>query len=343
MNILITGGAGFIGTHLCKQLHKNGHNVTVVDNFLPQVHGNPDEINKKRNELINYCVVVNGSVDRITTWAYLEKEFDVIICLAAETGTGQSMMEADSYCQTNINSIALLNDLIVRGHLKCGKIILASSRSVYGDAKLDKSGYPIATKETDPVNPKSIYAVTKLAQEQLLFAGFGDTEVCALRFQNVYGPGQSLKNPYTGILSIFSTAIYNDNDIQIFSDGLMTRDFVYVDDIVDSIELVMHKGKSGEIYNVGSGYPTSVLDVAKTLKELYGSDVSINITGEELDGDIRNNFADISKIQKLGFIPKYTFKKGVSKFVDWVKEQGELKENEYSSSLDEFRKKGLLK
>jgi dTDP-L-rhamnose 4-epimerase len=339
MKILVTGGAGFIGSNLCAKLLADGHEVSVIDNMSPQVHGdNP----KPMDERIR--LVIEDIYD-VFSWAeFYNEEFDVIICLAAETGTGQSMFSAYKYCKTNICSMALLNDIILRKKISAKKIILASSRSVYGEAILDNFDIPAATKETDKLSPKSIYAITKLTQEQLLFSGFGDIKRTVLRFQNVYGPGQSLNNPYTGILSIFSTAIKNNKDIQVFDDGLMSRDFVYIDDVVDSILLCINNPESdGHTFNVGSGVRTTVLKVAQTLKEQYKSGVNINITGEKMKGDIRHNFADISKIKLIGFEPKIDFNTGIKNFVNWVESNGEIQYNNYENSIDELRKKGLLK
>lgn len=345
MKILITGGAGFIGSSLCEKLAKEGHELIVIDCLLEQVHGRePFEESETLNKAIDHCKFIEGRAEKARSWTTVwHQHFDAIVCLAAETGTGQSMMEAESYCSSNISSIALLNDMIVNGDLSCDKIILASSRAIYGDANLDDDGNPMATRESDLKDPKSIYAVTKLAQEQILFTGFPDTPVCALRFQNVYGPGQSLKNPYTGILSIFSTAIKNNKDIQIFDDGLMSRDFVYIDDVVDSIVLAIKDDRAIGAFNVGSGVATTVLEVAETLKEKYKSDININITGEKMAGDIRHNFADISSIKLLGYEPKVSFEEGIQKFVEWVESKGDLDDNYYEKSLRDFRKKGLLK
>jgi dTDP-L-rhamnose 4-epimerase len=347
MKILITGGAGFIGSNLCIRLIAEGHNITVIDTLLRQVHGEEPDIDSPTYNLIKDKVrFIWGDASDYFTWSEVENEdFDCIICLAAETGTGQSMFAAHKYCVSNINSIAELNDMTLRKNYSIfpGKVILASSRAVYGDASLDSHDNPIAAKETDVLNPKSIYAITKMTQEQLLFAGFGNIPVCALRFQNVYGPGQSLKNPYTGILSIFSTAIKNGRDIQVFDDGLMSRDFVYIDDVVDSIILCMKKDEAnGQVFNVGSGVRTTVLEVAQTLKEKYKSEIKIHVTGEKMKGDIRHNFADISKIQKIGFEPKVDFKTGIQKFVDWVESSGDIKYNDYENSIEELRKNGIL-
>lgn len=345
MKILITGGAGFIGSRLCEKLFGEGHELFVIDNISPQIHGDKPEESETLKIAHRCADITIGNVQDIDSWRpFFNIYFDAIICLAAETGTGQSMTNASSYCESNITSIALLNDLVVNNNIICGKIILASSRAVYGDAIFDSNGNPMATKETDDKLPRSIYAITKLSQEQILFSGFGDTPVCALRFQNVYGPGQSLKNPYTGILSIFSTAIKNNKDIQIFGDGMMSRDFVYIDDVIDSIILaIKEEGVNNQVFNVGSGVPTTVLKVAETLKNKYNSNVNINITGENMKGDIRHNFADISKIRRLGFEPKISFEEGIEKFVNWVDSLGKLSYNGYEESIEDFRKKGLLK
>ena len=344
--ILVTGGAGFIGSHLCKKLYERGYQVVVIDNLLPQVHGStPEKDSESYNRVKEVCTHILGDVNLEATWMPLFGiEFDAIVCLAAETGTGQSMMCAQSYCATNIGGIALLNDLIVSGKVYTKKVVLSSSRSVYGDALLDSLGLPKAAKESDATNPKSIYAVTKLCQEDILRTGFADISTSILRFQNVYGPGQSLKNPYTGILSIFSTAIKNSKDIVVFEDGLMSRDFVYIDDVVDSIMLVIeNQTVSGEIYNVGSGESTTVLSVAQTLKNLFNSDISIKVTGERLQGDIRHNFADITKIKQIGYLPRTNFSKGVLKFVEWVNEQPTIVSDEYAYSVNDLRHKGFLK
>jgi len=343
--ILVTGGAGFIGSHLCKKLVSEGHRVVVIDNLLQQVHGQyPEQYSETFLTVNSVCTTIVGDANQRSTWESLfGMKFDVIVCLAAETGTGQSMMCAQSYCNTNIGTIGLLNDLIVNGDIQVDRVVLASSRSVYGDAILDVNDNPIATKETDKTDPKSIYANTKLCQEQVLFAGFRGVEVCALRFQNVYGPGQSLKNPYTGILSIFSVAIKNNKSIQVFEDGLMSRDFVYIDDVVDSIFLAVNGyTEDREIYNVGSGQRTTVLTVAETLKRLYSSNIDIHITGESLKGDIRHNYADITKIKQIGYEPKVSFEDGIRRFVDWVQRHGSIECNEYEDSIKALRNTGIL-
>ena len=338
MRFLITGGAGFIGTHLTKKLLSNGYDVSIIDNLNAQVHNSRSEL----IDLVSMFVV--GDAEVVHTWEpFFGQHFDVIICLAAETGTGQSMMKAHSYCNSNISSIGLLNDIIVHGKLTCDRVILASSRAVYGEALLDDNGNPIGVTEADPINPRSIYAITKYAQEQLLFCGFPNVQTCALRFQNVYGEGQSLTNPYTGILSIFSSAAKNGQDLQLFGDGKMTRDFIHVSDVVDAI-LITTKAPNidGEVFNVGTGVSTTVLDVALKARERQRKKVNIIITGEDIDGDIRHNFADISKIRKLSFEPKISFDEGVKRFFTWVDGE-DLLESDYTEVISTLREKKLLK
>ena len=166
----------------------------------------------------------------------------------------------------------------------------------------------------------------------------------ALRYQNVYGPGQSLSNPYTGILSIFSTRLLNGNDIDIYEDGEESRDFVFIDDVVDATVLALEKKEANhQIFNVGSGVATTVSEVANTLKKLYASNVNINISGKYRLGDIRHNYADLSKIKNvLGFHPKFNFRTGISEFVNWVKTQN-IQEDKYENSIKELKQKGLIK
>ena len=164
------------------------------------------------------------------------------------------------------------------------------------------------------------------------------------RYQNVYGPGQSLSNPYTGILSIFSTRILNGNDLDIYEDGEESRDFVYIDDVVDATILGIEKKEAnGQVFNVGSGVTTTVREVAESLKKYYNSDINISVSGQYRLGDIRHNYADLTKIKEvLDFSPKYDFQKGIFTFVNWVKTQ-EIMEDKYEESIEELRNKGLMK
>jgi len=346
LKIVIIGGAGFIGSNLALELVKQGHQVVVIDNLSAQVHGEDPSKSYSYNLIKDKVQFVKADITTNRAYNIFKKtSFDSVIFLAAETGTGQSMYQAKKYCDTNISGLALFNDLICNKKIKVpGQIVLSSSRAVYGDAELDKDGNPISTKEDSKINPLSNYAVTKLAQEYILFSGFKGISVCALRFQNVYGPGQSLNNPYTGILSIFSKAILNKKPIQVFEDGQMSRDFVYIDDIVDAITLCIgNEAAKGKVFNVGTGKGTTVIEVVNTLVNSYKIKVPVIITGEKREGDIRHNFADIKNISDIGFVPKIDFIEGIKRFCNWVKTQQLELADQYEQSLQELREKNLLK
>lgn len=345
-SILVTGGAGFIGSHLVKRLIEDGHSVDVIDNLSPQVHGSDPKITSYTlKSLPPKANLFEGDASKKEDYRhFFEKDYDAIVCLAAETGTGQSMYQAEKYCKVNVGSIALLNDLLVEQKISTKKIILASSRSVYGEAKLDADGNPVASKECDPVNPQSVYAATKLSQENLLMSCLHSIPTYVFRFQNVYGPGQSLSNPYTGILSIFSTAIRHEKPIFIFEDGLMSRDFVYIEDVIEVILMSIYSKKlTKEIYNLGSGKRTTVLEVVDTLQSLLGQNVEVKITGEKRSGDIRHNFADLKKLCDFGYTPRFDFKTGASKFIEWVATQKIDIGQGYNKSLQELKKRNMLK
>jgi dTDP-L-rhamnose 4-epimerase len=202
------------------------------------------------------------------------------------------------------------------------------------------------TSESSKIHPTSIYGITKQNQEQMVLTACQSLgiDAVAFRYQNVYGPGQSLSNPYTGILSIFSTQIRNGNNINIFEDGEESRDFVYIDDVVDATILGLEKKEANTMaFNVGSDTPVSVMTVAKTLRDFYDVSVEIQVTGKFRIGDIRHNFADLSTISSLlGYTPKVTFKEGIKKFTDWVKNQP-VNEDNYDTSIAILKDKGLFK
>lgn len=375
--VLVTGGAGFIGSNLVLKLIDNGYEVTVLDNLNEQIHG------KDINQSYSYCLIkdkvnfIKGSVSDRTSWdKALSEDIDLVIHLAAETGTGQSMYEIERYVDTNIKGTAILLDKIVNESLNVKKVIVASSRAIYGEGKFscEKHGivYPESRQDEDMKNgdfnvkcpicrenvsmeltdeeskshPTSVYGYTKKVQEELsiLIGKSVGIPVVAFRFQNVYGPGQSLKNPYTGILSIFSTQIKNGNDINIFEDGKETRDFVYIDDVTDAICLSIDNDKANyQVFNVGSGEKLDVMTIANILKQKYNSSVDIHISGNYRLGDIKDNQADLTKSKEiLGYEPKVKFEEGISRFVDWVEEQ-KIEEDCYQKSIQEMKAKGLYK
>tara|TARA_B100001142_G_scaffold325640_1_gene379610 strand:- start:2584 stop:3711 length:1128 start_codon:yes stop_codon:yes gene_type:complete len=372
--ILITGGAGFIGSRLCEKLFHKGYNITVMDNLSPQIHGRGESI--LLNKIKNKCIFIKGDVLNKSDWEKAIKGQDVIVHLAAETGTGQSMYEIERYNNVNVLGTANMLAELAKINHQVKKVIVASSRAIYGegkylcsdhgvvypserkDSEMKKGNFDltchicsaklqlVATDEESKIHPSSIYGITKQKQEEMVMLAGKSLEIhsVALRYQNVFGPGQSLLNPYTGILSIFSTRICNGNDLDIYEDGLESRDFVYIDDVVDATILSIESNEAnGQVLNVGSGVTTTVRDVAEYLKELYNSDINIVISGRYRTGDIRHNYADLTKVKRLlGFNPRYNFKKGVSEFVRWVKTQ-QVMEDRYEQSFEDLKSKGLIK
>jgi dTDP-L-rhamnose 4-epimerase len=375
-NILITGGAGFIGSNLALKLIGRGYNITILDNLSPQIHG-IDPINTSPLFLTIKDKVrfIEGTVTSKSDWYHALSGQDVIVHFAAETGTGQSMYEIQKYVDVNINGTAIMLDILANRQHNIKKVVIASSRSIYGEGRyksaelgfvypkhreakfMDKQDFEvkyagcdvlelIATDEESKIHPSSVYGITKQNQEQMIMTVCPTLGIApvAFRYQNVYGPGQSLKNPYTGILSIFSTQIKNGNSINIFEDGKETRDFVFIDDVVDATILGIEKKEAdGEIFNVGTGVPTDVIAVANNLTKNYGVEVPITITGNYRLGDIRHNYADLTKIgSKLGFKPRYSFNEGIKKFTDWVNKQ-QIETDNYSKSIEEMKSRGLYK
>lgn len=375
--VLITGGAGFIGSNIALKLLKLGYNVRVLDNLSEQIHGtNPEKTSPLYQNILGKVDFVKGSV---TDRKVLEEALNgcnYVIHLAAETGTGQSMYDIEKYVETNIGGTALLLDILTNQKHTIKRVVVAESRAIYGEGKYicPKCGevYPlerkdedmqkgdfeckcpscggdvklVATTEDSAIHPTSVYGITKQVQGQLvhLICKNIGIESVSFRYQNVYGPGQSLSNPYTGILSIFSTRIKNGNGINIFEDGKETRDFVYIDDVVDATILGMTVPEAnGHVFNIGTGVATDVLTVAKTLCEKYSIEVPIEVSGNYRLGDIRHNFADITSAQTiLGYQPKWSFANGIEKFVQWVNNQ-EVQEDCYEKSIEEMKKKGLYK
>lgn len=374
--VLITGGAGFIGSNLALKLLNRGYEVTVIDNLNKQIHGEDPEKSYTYNLIKGKVNFIKGDVNHIQDWQKALEDVNIVVHLAAETGTGQSMYEINKYIDSNIGGTSKLLELLTNEQHKVEKLIVAASRAVYGEGKFEceKHGivYPksrleedmskgdfevkcpicknmvtmLPTDEESALHPTSVYGFTKQAQEQLcMIVGKSiKLPVVAFRFQNVYGPGQSLKNPYTGILSIFSTRIKNSNDINIFEDGYETRDFVYIDDVTDAIMLGIENDNANfKVFNVGSGEKIDVLAVANTLKDKYGTNVRINVTGNYRLGDIRHNLGDLSYIREnLNYDPKVSFKEGISNFVDWVEKQ-EIESDNYDKSIQEMKDKGLYK
>lgn len=376
-NILITGGAGFIGSGLALYLIDNGYTVTILDNLSQQIHGeDPEKSSPLYLSIKDKVRFVKGTVTSRADWETAIADNEVIVHLAAETGTGQSMYQIEHYAQVNIGGTALMLDILANKKTAVKKVVIASSRAIYGEGKyiskelgavypkhriaadMDNGQfevtYPgvngplklVATDEESKIHPSSVYGITKQNQEQMVMTVCPTLGIApvAFRYQNVYGPGQSLTNPYTGILSIFSTLVLNNKPVNIFEDGKESRDFVFITDVIRATFLGIEKEEAnGQVFNVGTGIPTTVQEVAEGLIKLYGKDVPVHISGNYRLGDIRHNYADMQKIEQLlGFRPAVSFAEGLRQFTEWVKAQ-EVKTSRYDESIAEMKAKGLMK
>jgi dTDP-L-rhamnose 4-epimerase len=376
--ILITGGAGFIGSNLARRLlSEENYEITILDNFSEQVHGSNLKISEKYYYLANNTRLIHADIRDQSALEKIIGDHEIVVHLAAETGTGQSMYQISQYVQVNEQGTATLLDTILKKSSNIEKIILASSRAIYGEGKYEcrKHGvvYPkhrdvedmkkndfsvkcpvcnqsvlvVPTDENSLIHPQSIYGITKQNQEQLLFT-FSQTHnipAIALRFQNVYGPGQSLSNSYTGIMSIFSNRCMLGEEINVFEDGNESRDFIFIDDAVESILLAIRKKlKVTEQcgYNVGSGKRYTILEIAQKLKEIYQSDLKISVSGMFRKGDIRHSLADIRKIKKeLQFKPKIELSEGLKEYTKWVSQQN-VTEGNYENTINEMKSNKIL-
>jgi dTDP-L-rhamnose 4-epimerase len=371
--VLISGGAGFLGTALVNLLSAaGGYEIIILDNLSPQIHGTGAEFPP---ELLARARCIRGDVTRAEDWAAALSGQEAVVHLAAETGTGQSMYEIARYCSVNVMGTALLLEACRTAGTTIRRIVLASSRAIYGEGRYTcpacgpffpgsrqreamergdfalycptcgAPGEPEATDEGCPVMPVSVYGVTKAAQEQLLttFANSWDGTAVALRFQNVYGPGQSLRNPYTGILSIFSGRLLAGHPIDLYEDGTESRDFIFVEDAARAILAALDAPAPPRVaYNAGTGIATGVKSIVSMLAEAYGVEARTEVTGHFRAGDIRHNFADTRKAEKdLGFRADIGLEVGIRAFCEWVKAR-EMPPSRYEESAQELRKRDLL-
>jgi dTDP-L-rhamnose 4-epimerase len=372
---VITGGVGFIGTALARRMISLGHQVRIIDNFSPQIHATqslPDD-------LTGHVELLIGDVrDRVLLREALA-DAQNIVHLAAETGTGQSMYQIEHYFSVNVGGTALLLDILQNdsptNQLK--NLVVASSRAIYGEgaylcpehnlvfprprtqARMAKGFFepvcPICsasctlapTPENAQCLPMSHYALTKQVQEQavLLYAQTAGINGFALRYQNVYGPGQSLQNPYTGILAVFSNLARQNNSIEIYEDGLESRDFVFIDDVIEATARAVNFGGDyvGPI-NVGTGVGITVGYVAEKVRSFFESESSITVNGAFRMGDIRHNIAatDVA-VSILGFRAQTAFDEGLIQFLQWAETQKLQGKAAYDQSVNELKGHGLLR
>lgn len=366
--ILVTGGCGFIGSHLVDRLIQDGYDVRVYDILEPQVHGK-----KKPSYLNKNAEYIYDDIRNAGRLKKALKGIDVVYHNASQVGVGQSMYEIERYVSHNSFGTAVLLELLVGSRNRIKKLVVASSMSLYGEGKYKcvscgvvypqlrkkeeqlrkkwemrcpvclKKVFPIPTSEDKPLFPTSIYATTKRCQEEMcLEVGIAyKIPTVALRYFNVYGPRQSLNNPYTGVAAIFLSRVKNNNPPVVFEDGKQTRDFIYVSDIVEANTLAMKEKEADyNIFNVGTGTPHSIFDIAQTIINITRMNLKPRIINRFRAGDIRHCYADITKIKnRLGFEPRVSFEEGIKRLITWSFHEA-AKDLSYKAQ-DELIKRGL--
>jgi dTDP-L-rhamnose 4-epimerase len=375
MRVLVTGGAGFIGSHLVDALVARGHEVRVYDNLDGQVHGDDPRVPEYLNRESEF---IQGDIRDREALRKALNDVEVVYHEASAVGVGQSMYQIEKYTHVNVLGTANLLDIIVNEKTRVEKLILASSMSNYGEGKYhcqrcgvvfpklrgleqlklrrwevqcpscQASVTPLPTDESKPLFPTSVYATNKRDQEEM-FCEIGlayDIPTVVLRYFNVYGPRQALANPYTGVIAIFSNCLLGETAPVIFEDGLQTRDFTSVHDIVQANLLALDKHRSGvEIYNVGTGLPTNLLQLIELLQgalSIGNGEKPWQAANRFRAGDIRHCFADISKItSQLGYRPQIPIATGIKELIEWL--QSQTPKDVLSKAMSELEAKGLVK
>jgi dTDP-L-rhamnose 4-epimerase len=371
--VLVTGGAGFIGSHLVDLLLEEGNQVTVLDSLEEQVHGRerkrPDYLSKDA-ELVVDDILNRKAISKLLGQA------DAVVHLAAMVGVGQSMYQIDRYVNVNTRGTALLLDILVNESTPVKKLVVASSMSAYGEGKYyctkcNSAIYPpqrsedhlsaknwdhlcprcgivlshMPTGEETPLAPTSIYAMSKRHQEEmcLLTGKAYSIPTVAMRFFNVYGPRQALSNPYTGVCAIFSSRILNGKPPFIFEDGQQLRDFIHVRDVARACVLALDHSQADYMpINVGTGRSISILEIARTLIELYGKELQPVISQEFRKGDIRHCYPDITRAERLlGFKPEIQLREGLTELSAWAGEHGWGSVDLFDRALSELKKREL--
>ena len=372
MRVLVTGGAGFIGSHVVDRLIVDGHTVVVLDSLEPQVHG-PDRSSRPKH-LHSGASLIIGDVRDAATVSRCLKDADAVVHLAAAVGLAQSMYEVERFVDVNARGTAVLLQQLAKRDTPVRKIVVASSMSLYGEgacacpehgifhptfrpeSQLSKKDFeircprcgatsrPAPTPESAPLMPTTVYAVTKRDQEELVLtvgAAYGVAAV-ALRLFNVYGPRQSLSNPYTGVAAIFSSRLLTSAVPVIFEDGLQTRDFTHVHDVAEAfLRALVEPAANGRVLNVGAGRPYTLLELGQLLSREIGVEWKPHITGAFRKGDIRHCAADVALLEKtLGFRPRVAFHDGVKDLVAWVRTQQPT--DRVDLALSELSSRGLV-
>jgi dTDP-L-rhamnose 4-epimerase len=368
-NILIIGGAGFVGSHTADALLQQGHTVRIFDNLSKQVHGGffpsylSSEVEFMEGDVRDFAALTKAVVG-----------MDVIYHLAAAVGVGQSMYEISHYSSVNVQGTANLLQVILDTKSQPEKVVVASSMSIYGEGRYvcpacgdvapplrttsqlrrkdwelrcplcHETATPRPTDEDKPLQCSSIYALSKKAQEEmsLVFGQAYNFPVVALRYFNIYGPRQALSNPYTGVAAIFASRLMNRKTPMVFEDGLQMRDFVNIHDIVQANLLAMtSSGADGTALNVGSGQPVSVYKIATEIANMLGIEIQPKICGNYRAGDIRHCYADISRISaSLGYRPSVSLQQGMAELVEWLESQQASDHTE--EALNQLAARGLV-
>lgn len=366
--VLVTGGAGFIGSFLVDALIEKGFEVIIFDNLTSQVHNGrkPKYLNKEAK-------FIRGDVRDYNAMKRVIQQSDAIYHLAAAVGVGQSNYQIKEYVDTNIGGTANLSDILVNQKHHVKKVVVASSMTGFGEGsyKCKKCGVvrpavrgekqlkkrdwnlycpkcssivnPAPTDESAQEFPSSIYAITKKAQWDLLLliGSLYKIPTVALKFFNVYGPRQSLSNPYTGVTAIFISRLKNNKEAIVYEDGKQSRDFVSVHDVVEALILALESKEANyQSFNIGSGIPTSILEIANNLAKFLDKERLVNISGEYRKNDLRHCYADIRKARKvLNWKPRVTLQAGLKELIEWS--IGEQAIDKFSSAEKELKDKGL--
>jgi len=370
--VLITGGAGFIGSHVADLLDQKGYEVSVLDNFDPASHPNPN-VSKERCR--TKFELIDGDVKDLGTLKPIITRFDVICHLAASVGIAQSNYSIPQFVGNNETGTATLLQAIIdtKHSSNLQKFIIASSNTIYGEGlyqcethgtfhpvvrteedvkrfglemtcpQCHNPSHPIPTPEHTDLPCNSVYALTKRNQENLCttVGGLFSFPVVGLRFFNVYGPGQCLSNPYTGVSAIFTSRIKHGNVPIIYEDGKQTRDFVSVHDVARAHLMAIQKDSANnQIFNIGSGSPVTIEDLAHQIAKIYGKETTPKITRDFRKGDIRHCVADISKAKKsLDWSPEVSFKDGLKELVEWSRDQDT--QDNFDKAAAELKERGL--